>query len=260
MCVAVTVRVGEVPPESYPDKGTVRLDPAVLEDLDCRKGECISIEGENRTVAKVSVASPADDGLGIVRMPERIRKNAGAGLGQEVDIKANRAVECEGVTLVVEDDEDGTDFDSMSGAKDFSDRLEDVFVSEGDILDSSYIKSDRHGTSKFLVSEPIEPEFSVSSGLQAAYKITGETQVAFETGDFQQNEDTKRSIAKDIPDSSIIYLAERPDTEDLTPTRDPKQILKLANAHNREVYCYESEHENVWVFYDVYCVEELHSK
>ncbi len=71
-------------------KGIARIDPHLMKLMNLNRGDIISIKGQRETVAIVDRAYPADVGEGIIRIDGLIRKNAKAGVGEQVLVsKAN---------------------------------------------------------------------------------------------------------------------------------------------------------------------------
>jgi transitional endoplasmic reticulum ATPase len=67
-------------------KGIARIDHAVMKELNLKRGDVISIKGTRETIAIVDKAYPADIGEGIIRIDGIIRKNARAGVSENVVI------------------------------------------------------------------------------------------------------------------------------------------------------------------------------
>jgi SpoVK/Ycf46/Vps4 family AAA+-type ATPase len=71
-------------------KGIARIDYEVMNELDIKRGDVITIRGGKETVAIADKAYPADVGEGIIRIDGIIRKNARTGVSENVIIsKAN---------------------------------------------------------------------------------------------------------------------------------------------------------------------------
>jgi len=95
------LRVGEVPPNAQQDvgKGIVRIDSKIMEKLQVREGDAVSLEGSRETVGRVARSYPADKGLGIARMDGYMRKNAGTSLGEHVEVEKVDLKAAEQITL-----------------------------------------------------------------------------------------------------------------------------------------------------------------
>ena len=98
---SVRLRVGEVPPNAQQDvgKGIVRIDSKIMEELQVREGDAVSLEGNRETVGRVARSYPADKGLGIARMDGYMRKNAGTSLGEHVEVEKVELKEADQITL-----------------------------------------------------------------------------------------------------------------------------------------------------------------
>ena len=71
-------------------KGVARIDPQLMRNLGLTRGDIIAIRGNKETLAVVDRAYPADVGENIIRIDGLIRKNARAGVNEQVAIwKAN---------------------------------------------------------------------------------------------------------------------------------------------------------------------------
>jgi len=68
-------------------KGVARIDTEVMQALGLKRGDIISIKGQNETVAIVDRSYPADIGEGIIRIDGLTRKNSKTSLGEKVSIK-----------------------------------------------------------------------------------------------------------------------------------------------------------------------------
>ncbi len=68
-------------------KGIARVDMALLDSLDLKKGDAILIKGNKSTVAIADRAYPADVNQGLIRIDGLLRKNAKVSIGEEVSIE-----------------------------------------------------------------------------------------------------------------------------------------------------------------------------
>ncbi|PIN93164.1 ATPase [Candidatus Pacearchaeota archaeon CG10_big_fil_rev_8_21_14_0_10_31_24] len=68
-------------------KGVARIDPQIMKVLGLGRGDIISIMGGRETVAVVDRAYPADVGEQIIRIDGLIRRNAKAGVGEQILVK-----------------------------------------------------------------------------------------------------------------------------------------------------------------------------
>jgi len=68
-------------------KGVARIDPQLMRDMGLVRGDIIFIKGGRETLAIADRAYPADVGENILRIDGLIRKNARAGVGEQVVVK-----------------------------------------------------------------------------------------------------------------------------------------------------------------------------
>jgi len=130
---SVKLRVGEVPPNAQQDigRGILRIDSKIMEELEVREGDAVTIEGKRETVGRVARSYPADKGLGIARMDGYMRKNAGTSLGEKVDVQKAELKEAESITLAPA--EEGVMI-QVSDPDIFKKALSGRAVTEGDIV------------------------------------------------------------------------------------------------------------------------------
>lgn len=130
---SVKLRVGEVPPNAQQDigRGILRIDSKIMEELEVREGDAVTIEGKRETVGRVARSYPADKGLGIARMDGYMRKNAGTSLGEKVDVEKAELQEAESITLAPA--EEGVMI-QVSDPDIFKKALSGRAVTEGDIV------------------------------------------------------------------------------------------------------------------------------
>ena len=94
----ITLKVAEAISQKDVGQGVARLDPNVMDDLNIRERDLIEIVGEKRTAA-IALPSQTDIGLGVIRIDGLVRKNSGATIGGEVQVKKIKAVEAKKVVL-----------------------------------------------------------------------------------------------------------------------------------------------------------------
>jgi transitional endoplasmic reticulum ATPase len=68
------------------NKGIVRIDSALMREMDIRPGNIVEIKGGRTTVAIADRSLPGDIGLSIIRMDGLIRRNAKTSISEMVDI------------------------------------------------------------------------------------------------------------------------------------------------------------------------------
>jgi len=111
-------------------RGIVRLDPELAEKLDLRTGDVIAITGTKTTAALLWSSYPEDRGTGTIRMDGSLRRNAGVGLDDKVEIKKIQAPPAQKVTFAL------TEPIQVIGLPEYlKHNLEGRVVSRGDTLD-----------------------------------------------------------------------------------------------------------------------------
>ena len=94
----ITLRVEE-PDPSHVGRNIITLDRQTKDDLGVTSGDIIEITGAQKTAAVIWPARQEDEGRGIIRMDNLIRRNAGVGLGEKVILKKAEFAEAKRVVL-----------------------------------------------------------------------------------------------------------------------------------------------------------------
>ncbi len=94
----LTLRVDE-PDPSHVGRNIITLDRKTKEELGVTSGDIIEIQGTQRTAAVIWPARLEDEGRGIIRMDNLIRRNAGVGLNDKVIVKKAEFAEAKRVVL-----------------------------------------------------------------------------------------------------------------------------------------------------------------
>lgn len=81
------------------NKGIARLDPQIMDSLDLKSGDILLIKGTKETLCKVWRSRPEDKGKNIIRIDHVTRSNAGASLGEEVEIKKVEVKKAKSITI-----------------------------------------------------------------------------------------------------------------------------------------------------------------
>ncbi|TXT66869.1 MAG: Cell division cycle protein 48 [Promethearchaeota archaeon] len=68
-------------------RNIIRIDPKTMEELGIQTGDVIAIEGKKQSAGISWPSYPQDNGLGIVRIDSRLRKNTGTSIDDTVKIK-----------------------------------------------------------------------------------------------------------------------------------------------------------------------------
>ncbi len=81
------------------NKGIVRIDSSIMQELGVRPGDIVEIRGERATVAVADRAYPGDIGLNIVRMDGITRRNAKTGIGEVIKVKKAEVKEAKKIVI-----------------------------------------------------------------------------------------------------------------------------------------------------------------
>jgi transitional endoplasmic reticulum ATPase len=92
------LRVAEAKPTEV-GRGIVRLDSEAIESLRLITGDVVKITGTKTTVAKVWPGYPQDTGTGKIRMDGIVRRNAGVGLDDNVEVEKINVVDAKKITF-----------------------------------------------------------------------------------------------------------------------------------------------------------------
>lgn len=68
-------------------RGVARLDPALMGILSLKAGDIVLVIGSKKTAVKILPGGDEDRNLGIVRLDGSTRRNAGASIGERVEVK-----------------------------------------------------------------------------------------------------------------------------------------------------------------------------
>src|SRR3989344_2920973 len=79
--------------------GLVRLDLALMMQLEVKPGDVVKLEGERTTHAIVDRCYPGDIGYNIIRMDGVTRRNAKTSIGKLVKIRKSQVREAEKVVI-----------------------------------------------------------------------------------------------------------------------------------------------------------------
>ena len=123
------IRVKEAKPRDS-GRGIARLDPDIAEKHGLQPGDILLIEGNKRTGCIVWPGYPDDLGSGIIRIDGTIRKNAGVGIDDKVEIKKSSAKKIEKLILSPTEE-----LKIVGGEEYLSQILEGRVVTRGDIIE-----------------------------------------------------------------------------------------------------------------------------
>ncbi len=94
----ISLRVEE-PDPSHVGRNIITLDRKTKEELGVTSGDIVEIIGTQRTAAVIWPARQEDEGKGIIRMDNLIRRNAGVGLGEKIVVQKAEFSEAKRVVL-----------------------------------------------------------------------------------------------------------------------------------------------------------------
>ncbi|TXT56238.1 MAG: Cell division cycle protein 48 [Promethearchaeota archaeon] len=80
-------------------RNIIRIDPQTMEELNIQTGDVIALTGKKQSAGIAWPSYPQDNGLGIVRIDSRLRKNTGTSIDDTVQIEKVEATEAQNVVL-----------------------------------------------------------------------------------------------------------------------------------------------------------------
>ncbi|MCX8179549.1 MAG: CDC48 family AAA ATPase [Candidatus Aenigmarchaeota archaeon] len=95
----IELKVGELTQREEFGRGIVRIDYSIMQKIGVKEGDIVEIEGEKKTGALAVRAYPSDVGLNIIRMDGLVRRNAGAGVGENVKVRKADVKEAKKIVL-----------------------------------------------------------------------------------------------------------------------------------------------------------------
>jgi len=96
--MSLKIDVAEVSPEDAGKKKAL-IDPQVMKSEKIEKGDLVTLEGKSKTVAIAQPGHSHDRKTNTVRIDGNTRRNAGAGIGDQVTLEKTEAREAEKITL-----------------------------------------------------------------------------------------------------------------------------------------------------------------
>ncbi|MBD3255575.1 MAG: AAA family ATPase, partial [Candidatus Lokiarchaeota archaeon] len=94
----VTLRVQKAKKRDI-GRNIIRIDPQTMEELEIQTGDVIALKGKKESAGIAWPSYPQDNGLGIVRIDSRLRKNTGTSIDDTVQIEKVEAEEAQNVVL-----------------------------------------------------------------------------------------------------------------------------------------------------------------
>ncbi|MBN1216483.1 MAG: CDC48 family AAA ATPase [Candidatus Lokiarchaeota archaeon] len=80
-------------------RNIIRIDPKTMEELNIQTGDVIALRGKKESAGIAWPSYPQDNGLGIVRVDSRLRKNTGTSIDDTVEIQKVEAIIAQNVVL-----------------------------------------------------------------------------------------------------------------------------------------------------------------
>lgn len=80
-------------------RNIVRIDQQTMEKLNIQTGDVIALEGKKQSAGIAWPSYPQDNGLGILRIDSRLRKNTGTSIDDQIEIQKINSVPAQSVVL-----------------------------------------------------------------------------------------------------------------------------------------------------------------
>ncbi|MHA1292772.1 MAG: CDC48 family AAA ATPase [Promethearchaeota archaeon] len=80
-------------------RNIIRIDPQIMEELNIQTGDVIALKGKTESAGIAWPSYPQDNGLGIVRIDSRLRKNTGTSIDDTIEIKKVNAKIAQNIIL-----------------------------------------------------------------------------------------------------------------------------------------------------------------
>jgi len=125
----IVLKVAEARPRDV-GRGIGRIDPEIAEKMGLTAGDVILVEGKKKTACLFWPGYPEDIGKGIIRIEGAIRRNAGAGIDDNVTVKKATAKTAERVVLAPLEE-----LRIVGGEEYLSQILEGRVVTKGDVIE-----------------------------------------------------------------------------------------------------------------------------
>ena len=168
MALTRNLRVAEASSRDV-GRGTVRMDPKDLADIQAQVGDIVRVAGRRVTVAKALPAYEDGRGKGLLQMDGIVRENAQAGIDDWVDVQLAPCPEAEAVVLAPLGTEQRTPLES--DMRYVASVLEGVAVAQGDRVRATFLG----GLYREFAVVETRPEGPVVIGAATAVKVQGES-------------------------------------------------------------------------------------
>ena len=80
-------------------RNIVRIDPKTMDQLNIETGEDIALFGKKESAGTAWPSYPQDNGLGIIRIDSRLRKNTGTSIDDNIEIRKVKALTAQSIVL-----------------------------------------------------------------------------------------------------------------------------------------------------------------
>ncbi|MHA1491734.1 MAG: CDC48 family AAA ATPase [Promethearchaeota archaeon] len=80
-------------------RNIIRIDPKTMEELLINTGDVIALNGKKESAGIAWPSYPQDNGLGIVRIDSRLRKNTGTSIDDTIEIRKINAIVAQSIVL-----------------------------------------------------------------------------------------------------------------------------------------------------------------
>ncbi|MCF7861052.1 CDC48 family AAA ATPase [Candidatus Woesearchaeota archaeon] len=184
------------------NKGIVRIDSALMHEINARPGDIVAIKGKRETVAIVDRAYPGDIGLKMIRMDGIIRRNSGTGIGEPV--KVSKADVEEGKKVIV-----------APSRKDIMIKISNNILKQG-LLGRAVIKGDLVSLGGAMRRKDA---MSTNPFYDDVFKMFDDVNMGFGFGDLKfivANTDPKKPVL--IAENTEVVFSPEPISEDTIET------------------------------------------
>lgn len=80
-------------------RNIIRIDPKTMEQLNIQTGDVIALFGKKESAGIAWPSYPQDNGLGIIRIDSRLRKNTGTSIDDNIEIRKVKALAAQSIVL-----------------------------------------------------------------------------------------------------------------------------------------------------------------
>ncbi|MFX1310661.1 MAG: CDC48 family AAA ATPase [Promethearchaeota archaeon] len=94
----VTLRVQKAKKRDI-GRNIIRIDPKTMEKLSIQTGDVIALFGKKESAGIAWPSYPQDNGLGIIRIDSRLRKNTGTSIDDTIEIRKVKALPAQSIVL-----------------------------------------------------------------------------------------------------------------------------------------------------------------